>query len=68
MLQVIGRGFPEKLKTGGWSSKLKQMIPSYGQSLIENTALCQQVRAETAAVLNLNNIAQPAAEARSRIA
>src|ERR1700728_2221868 len=35
--------------------KLKQMIPSYGQSLIENAALCQQVRAETAAVLMLHS-------------
>jgi pimeloyl-ACP methyl ester carboxylesterase len=60
MPQVIERSFPEKLKTGGWSSKLKQMIPSYSQSLIENAALCRQVRAETAAVLNLNNIDQPA--------
>jgi malate dehydrogenase (quinone) len=68
MLQVIERGFPEKLKTGGWSSKLKQIIPSYGQSLIENSGLTQHVRAETAAVLNLTNIAQPAAEPRSRIA
>jgi len=68
MLQVIERGFPERLKTAGWSSKLKQMIPSYGQSLIENAALCRQVRAETAAVLNLDNIAQPAVEPRSRIA
>jgi len=68
MLQVLERSFPEKLKTGGWSSKLQQMIPSYGQSLIENAALCQQVRAETAAVLNLNNVAPPAAEAKSRIA
>jgi malate dehydrogenase (quinone) len=68
MLQVIERGFPEKLKTGEWSSKLKQMIPSYGQSLIENVALCRQVRAETAAVLNLVNIAQPVTEPRSRIA
>jgi malate dehydrogenase (quinone) len=68
MLQVIERAFPEKLKTGGWSSKLKQLIRSYGQSLIENAALCQQVRGETAAVLNLDNIAQPATGARSRIA
>jgi len=65
MLQVIERVFQEKLKTGGWSSKLKQMIPSYGQSLIENVALSQQVRAETAAVLNLHNIGQPAAQART---
>jgi malate dehydrogenase (quinone) len=60
MLHVIERCFPDKLKTGGWSSKLKQMIRSYGQSLIDNPELCLQVRAETAAVLNLDNIAQPA--------
>jgi malate dehydrogenase (quinone) len=65
MLQVIERGFPEKLKTGGWSSKLKQMISSYGQSLIDDPALCQQVRAETAAVLNLDNIAP---KLKSRVA
>ena len=44
MAQVIERCFPEKLKKGGWSAKLKEMIPSYGQSLAENAALCQQVR------------------------
>jgi hypothetical protein len=32
------------------------MIPSYGQSLIDNPALCGEVRAETAAILNINNI------------
>jgi len=68
MLQVIERSFTQKLKTGGWSSKLKQIIPSYGQSLIENATLCQQVRAETADVLKLNNIGQPAAQAKSGIA
>ena len=35
---------------------LKELIPSYGQSLSENAALCQKVRAETAAVLNINNV------------
>jgi malate dehydrogenase (quinone) len=56
MVQVIERCFPEKLKKGGWSATLKEMIPSYGQSLAENAALCQQVRAETAAVLQINDI------------
>ena len=60
MLQVIERCFPDKLKTGGWSSKLKQMVRSYGQSLVDNPELCLEVRAETAAVLNLDNVAQPA--------
>jgi malate dehydrogenase (quinone) len=56
MLQVIEHCFAEKLKAAGWSAKLKEIIPSYGQSLAENAALCQRVRAETAAVLNINNI------------
>lgn len=56
MIQVIERCFAEQLKDGGWSVKLKEMIPSYGQSLAENAALCRQVRAATAAVLNINNI------------
>jgi malate dehydrogenase (quinone) len=56
MIRVIELCFAEKLKNGGWSAKLKELIPSYGQSLIENAALCQRVRAETAAVLNINNV------------
>ncbi len=55
MIHVIERCFPEKLKSG-WALKLKELIPSYGQSLIENAALCRRVRAETAAVLNIHNI------------
>ena len=58
MVEVLKRCFPEKLKKGGWSAKLKEIIPSYGQSLAENAALCQQVRAETAAVSQNNNIPQ----------
>src|SRR5580658_7518317 len=58
MIQVIERCFAEKLKRGGWGAKLKELISSYGQSLAENTALCQRVRAETAAVLNINNVTE----------
>jgi len=46
----------KKLKAGGWAAKLKEIIPSYGQSLIENPALCRQVRADTAAILHINNV------------
>jgi malate dehydrogenase (quinone) len=56
MLRVIDQHFPKTLRTGEWSARLRQMIPSYGQSLIDNPALCEQVRAETAAILNINNI------------
>ena len=58
MLQIVERCFAEKLKSGGWSAKLKEMIPSYGESLAENPALCQRVRAETAAVLKIDNITE----------
>ena len=56
MIQVIERCFAEQLKDGGCSVKLKDLIPSYGQSLAENAVLCRQVRAETAAVLNIDNV------------
>ncbi len=56
MLQVIERCFRDRPTSGGWAEGLKKMIPCYGQSLIDNPALTERVRAETAAVLNINNI------------
>ena len=56
MLEVIERCFRDKLTNEGWGDGLKKMIPSYGQSLIDSPALTERVRAETAAVLNINNI------------
>jgi malate dehydrogenase (quinone) len=67
MLQVIERCFRDKLTNAGWADKLKKMIPSYGQSLIDNPDLCQRVRAETAAVLNINNITIKETENDSRL-
>jgi malate dehydrogenase (quinone) len=55
MARVVERSFPEQLKDG-WSKKLKEMIPSYGESLADNAALCRQMRAQTAAVLQINDI------------
>jgi malate dehydrogenase (quinone) len=60
MVRVIERSFAGKLNLGGWLPRLKEIIPSYGQSLAENAALCQRIRAETAAVLNINNINEAA--------
>jgi len=67
MLQVIERCFRGKLKSAGWADKLKELIPSYGQSLIDNPDLCQRVRAATAAVLNINNITIKETENDSRL-
>lgn len=55
MLNVIERCFPDRLKTG-WSAKLKEMIPSYGQSLINDPALTRKVRSHTAEVLHINDV------------
>jgi len=54
-IKVLEHCFKDEL-SAGWSAKLKAIIPSYGESLIENAALCRQVRADTAAVLHLQNI------------
>jgi malate dehydrogenase (quinone) len=63
MLNVLEKCFPQQMQTG-WQVKLKKLIPSYGESLIENKSLCDRVRAETATVLKINSpksdIAAPA--------
>jgi malate dehydrogenase (quinone) len=56
MLDVLDRCFPEQLHSGGWQTKLQEMIPSYGESLIENAALCDRVRAYTAEILHINHV------------
>jgi malate dehydrogenase (quinone) len=33
------------MKSEGWQTKLKQMIPSYGQHLMDNKALATKTRA-----------------------
>jgi malate dehydrogenase (quinone) len=65
MVQVIERCFQQNLQ--GWANKLREMIPSYGQSLIDNPALVQRLRANTAAVLHINNISTKENENDSRL-
>jgi malate dehydrogenase (quinone) len=54
MLDVIGRCFKDEMQNG-WSRKLAEIIPSYGQSIIHDAELCRKVRSETSAVLNLKD-------------
>jgi len=56
MVDVLERCFPVKVHNGEWTAKLKEMIPSYGQKLIENPELCLKLRAETSKILNIKNI------------
>ncbi|UPL50353.1 malate:quinone oxidoreductase [Hymenobacter sublimis] len=53
MLGLVQRCFPAKAQTPEWQAKLRQMIPSFGQSLNDNPALVQEIRAHTSAVLGL---------------
>jgi malate dehydrogenase (quinone) len=52
MLEVLETCFPEKLKEG-WKDELKQIIPSYGSALQEQTELALKLREETKEVLGL---------------
>jgi len=56
MLEVLERCFSEQLQTSDWLRKLKEMIPSYGQSLLDNEALCKRVRSHTTEILHLSDL------------
>ena len=53
MLGVIERCFSQKIQSSHWQSKLKQLVPSYGESLITNANLLKTVRARTKQTLKL---------------
>ncbi|MDQ0163266.1 malate:quinone oxidoreductase [Aeribacillus alveayuensis] len=52
MLEVIEKCFQQHLKE--WEPKIKEMIPSYGVSLVENPDLFQEIQASTAQTLGLS--------------
>ncbi len=54
MLELLKRCFKDQVNTEEWQSKLKEMIPSYGQSLVTNSGLCEGIREKTSQVLQLN--------------
>ncbi|WP_408010244.1 malate:quinone oxidoreductase [Pseudalkalibacillus sp. A8] len=52
MLEVINKCFPQHVKE--WELKIKEMIPSYGVSLMENPELLDELHASTARTLGLS--------------
>ncbi|KAA1048863.1 malate dehydrogenase (quinone) [Pseudocitrobacter sp. 73] len=52
-LNVIKKMFPEQFSSEQWQSKIRAIVPSYGQELNGNSALTQQVWDDTAATLQL---------------
>ena len=53
MLEILARCFPEDVASDNWQDKLREMIPSYGKSLITDGEMAQIVQARTAEVLDL---------------
>ncbi len=53
MLDVLERCFPEKLKTEQWQARLRELVTSYGRSLVDDEALLTEVRQRTLATLGL---------------
>ncbi|GGD91256.1 malate dehydrogenase (quinone) [Paenibacillus nasutitermitis] len=53
MLEVIRKCFPQQLKA--WEPKIKEMIPSYGVSLVKNPELIKEIHASTGRTLGLNS-------------
>jgi len=53
MISIIERCFNDRLNVG-WSGRLKQMIPSYGQSLTQDADLLREVRQNTLRTLRLD--------------
>lgn len=58
MLDVLSECFPEEMKSKSWGDILKQMIPSFGKSLIEDGKLCLQTRNRTTEILKLQSSRQ----------
>jgi len=56
MIELLNKCFPEKMNSTEWKIALKKMIPSYGESLIENGALLRKIRQHTTKILNLEAV------------
>ncbi len=52
-LNVIKQMFPEQFNSPEWQSKIRDIVPSYGQKLNGNAALTQKTWDDTAAALQL---------------
>jgi malate dehydrogenase (quinone) len=54
MIDIVGRCFPERMATPEWQSKMKEMVPSYGESLPDSPELLKTVRQYTLSTLELD--------------
>jgi malate dehydrogenase (quinone) len=55
MVGILERCFAERMKDAGWQQRMKAMVPSYGESLVEDGELLRRVRGKTLAMLDLQS-------------
>ena len=55
MIDVLNTCFAKEMASDEWTAKMKEMIPSYGESLVENGDLLREVRTMTTGVLVLDD-------------
>ncbi|MDF2903471.1 MAG: malate:quinone oxidoreductase [Bacillus sp. (in: firmicutes)] len=65
MLELINKCFPQHIKE--WESKIKEMIPSYGVSLLKNPELLQEIETSTARTLGLAGKEQENSKSKNRM-
>lgn len=53
MIDVLERCFPEQMKSDQWQSRMRELVPSYGQSLVDDETLLNRVRDRTLTTLQL---------------
>lgn len=51
--EILEKCFADQLESDDWKGKIKEMIPTYGKSLIDDAELCRKTRKKTAEILGL---------------
>ena len=54
MIELLKKCFPERAASNEYKQKLRQLIPTWGQSLNENETLCVETRKRTHKILQLD--------------
>lgn len=55
MINVLERCFADRMQTPEWQERMRELVPSYGQSLVDDEALLNSVRERTLTSLQLKS-------------
>ncbi len=59
MLELLAKAFPQEM-AGGWETRLKEIVPSYGRKINDSAELTNSIRTGTSQALNLPYLEVPA--------